>query len=126
MPEEIIKKASTKLLAWLLGIVALGIVFVASLIFTFYTDWLADEKAEEIEHYQEKAVMFDNPEQKEEIKDHVKESPSALEQRLKVERDIDFQKAILSRLKHIDSINQLNAVQNDVIKKEIKLLSQKE
>ena len=119
MPEQIIKQLSTKILAWLLGLVALGLLGVGGLIFTFYTDWLADEKAEEIEYHQDKAIMFDSPEQKEEHKDYINEAPSALEQYLKVERDKDFQNAVLKRLSHIDSTNYLNAVQNDVIKKEL-------
>ena len=69
MPEQLIKQASTKLLAWMLGIVAS--LMIAGLYggFSFYSEWKADEAAEDVVKYQQEALMFDTPEQKEEIKE---------------------------------------------------------
>lgn len=120
MPDELVKQASTKLLTWLLGIVAT--LMVSGLVggFKFYSDWKADEAAEDEVKYQQEAIMFDSPEQKEEIKDHVIEAPSALEQYLKIERDKDFQKRVLKRMDYNDSIQLLNADQMYQIKEQLK------
>jgi type IV secretory pathway VirB9-like protein len=95
---------------------------VGGLIFNFYSEWKADEAAEEIEYHQDKAIMFDSPEQKEEHKDHIKEAPSALEQHLKAERDKDFQKEVLKQLQHLSHIDTLNADQMFQIKDELRQL----
>jgi uncharacterized membrane protein YraQ (UPF0718 family) len=111
MAEDLIKQASTKLLSWILGIVA-GLM-VAALFggFTFYSEWKADEAAEEEVKYQEKVLMFDTPVQAQETKTHIKEALTPLEQRLKVERDNDFQKEVLKQLKQFAKTDTLNADQ---------------
>ena len=124
MSEDILKSISTKFLGWILGIIA-GMM-VAGLYggFKFYSDWVADEKAEEVEYHQDKAIMFDNPEQKQATKTHLRDAVTPLEQRLKVERDIDFQKKVLKKLEHLAKIDTLNADQIYQIKEEVKLIKQ--
>ena len=124
MSEDIIKQASSKLLAWLLGIVATMMVAALWGGFTFYSEWKADEAAEEaVGNMEREALMFDNSEQKEETKDHLKEAVPALEQRLKVERDKDFQKQVLNELKQMRKIDTLNADQMYQIKEEIERIN---
>ena len=122
MADELIKQASTKLLSWLLGIVAGLMLTGLAGGFKFYSDWKADEAAEDEAKYQQEAIMFDSPEQKEQIKDHVVEAPSALEQHLKTERDRDFQKEVLKQLQHLSHIDTLNADQMFQIKNELRQL----
>ena len=119
MQEQIIKQLSTKILAWLLGIVAASLLGVGGIVFNFYSEWKADEAAEEIEYHQDKAIMFDSPEQKEEHKDYINEAPSALEQYLKVERDKDFQELVAKWMKHSDSMRLLDADQIYQIKERL-------
>jgi hypothetical protein len=119
MAENIFTQASKNLLGWLLGIVASMMVAGLWGGFKFYSEWKADEAAEEVEYYQDKAIMFDSPEQKEEIKDHVIEALPALEQQLKVERDKDFQQRVLSELKQMRRIDTLNADQMFQIKERL-------
>jgi len=123
MADDIIKQASSKLLSWLLGIVATMMVAALWGGFTFYSEWKADEAAEEaVGNMEREALMFDNSEQKEETKDHLKEAIPALEQRLKVERDKDFQKQVLNELKQMRKIDTLNADQMYQIKEELKTI----
>ena len=123
MADDIIKQASSKLLSWLLGIIATMMVAALWGGFTFYSEWKADEAAEEaVGNMEREALMFDNSEQKEETKDHLKEAIPALEQRLKVERDKDFQKQVLNELKQMRKIDTLNADQMYQIKEELKTI----
>ena len=123
MADDLIKQASSKLLTWLLGIVATMMVAALWGGFTFYSEWKADEAAEEaVGNMEREALMFDNSEQKEETKDHLKEAVPALEQRLKVERDKDFQKEVLRELKQMQKIDTLNADQMYQIKEELKTI----
>lgn len=108
MPEDLVKQASTKVLSWTLRVIATGLVAVVGIVFNFYIEWKQDEATEDAE---KKILMFDSPEQKEEHKDHVKEAPSALEQKLKIERDADFQKEVLMQLKQMQRMDTLNADQ---------------
>ncbi len=123
MADDIIKRASSKLLGWLLGIVATMMVAALWGGFTFYSEWKADEAAEEaVGNLEREALMFDDAEQKEDFKDHLEEAIPALEQRLKVERDKDFQKEVLGELKQMRKIDTLNADQMFQIKEELKLI----
>jgi len=125
MADDIIKQASSKLLSWLLGIVATMMVAALWGGFTFYSEWKADEAAEEaVGNMEREALMFDDSEQKEELKDHLKEAVPALEQRLKVERDKDFQKEVLRELKQMRKIDTLNADQMYQIKEELKTIQE--
>ena len=122
MPEELVKQASSKLLVWLLGIVASLILTGLAGGFKFYTDWKADEAAEEAVDYQSRALMFDNPSQKEEIKDHVEEAMTGFEQQMKAAEDKSFQKEVLNELKRMSHIDTLNSDQMYQIKKELEQL----
>ena len=115
---------SQNLLKWLLGVIA-GLM-VAGLMggFKFYTDWKADEAAEDAEKEVLRTIMFDNPAQKEDHKDHVEEAPSPLEQRLKMERDADFQREILKEIREMKKLDTLNADQMYQIKEELKQIKQ--
>lgn len=119
MGDNIFAQASKNLLGWLLGIVATMMVAGLWGGFKFYSEWKADEAAEEIEYHQDKAIMFDSPEQKEEHKDHVSEALPALEQQLKVERDKDFQQKVLNELQQMRKIDTLNADQMYQIKQRL-------
>jgi hypothetical protein len=125
MADDIIKQASSKLLGWLLGIVATMMVAALWGGFTFYSEWKADEAAEEaLGGFEKKSLMFDTSEQKEELKDHLKEAVPALEQRLKIERDKDFQKEVLNELKQMREIDTLNADQMYQIKEELRIMQE--
>ena len=90
--------------------------------FSFYTEWKADEAAEDVVKENEKSLMFDTVEQKQDIKYHTEEAVPILEQHLKVERDIDFQKEVLRELKQMRKIDTLNADQMYQIKEELKTI----
>lgn len=119
MAEDLLKQASSKLLSWLLGIVSVLLLGVAGIVLNFYVEWKADEAAEDEVKYQEKALMFDTPEQKQETNSHVREALTPLEQRLKSERDNDFQQTVLKQLKHLAKIDTLNADQIYQIKQQL-------
>jgi len=104
MADTIYETISRNLLKWLMGVMA-GLM-VAALYggFTFYTEWKADEAAEDAVKQNEKVLMFDTPEQKEDIKDHVEEAVPAMEQHLKVARDMDFQTDVQEALKKQDCL----------------------
>ena len=106
MEEELTKKLSIKLILWLLGIIAALLVGAVGGGFKFYTDWKADEAVEDAQKEMDKPLMFKDPAERESVLDHVEEAPPALEQKLKIERDIDFQKAVLKKLDESDSLNK--------------------
>ena len=106
MEEELSKKLSVKLILWLLGIIAALLVGAVGGGFKFYTDWTADEAVEDAQKEMDKSLMFKDPAERESVIDHVEETPPALEQKLKIERDIDFQKAVLKKLDESDSLNK--------------------
>ncbi len=89
---ELINKLSKWVPSGLLLVIVIGV-------FNFYVEWKSDEAAEDAEKGKERQLMFDSPEQKQEHNTHVREALPALEQRLKVERDADFQKQVLKELK---------------------------
>lgn len=101
---DIFEIISRNLLKWLVGIIAGLMVTGLYGGFKFYTEWKADEAAEDKEKEIMETRMFDDPNQKEEHKDHVKEAPSALEQRLKMQRDADFQKHLEEHMKVQDCL----------------------
>ena len=117
--NTIYESISRNILKWIMGVIA-GLL-VAALYggFSFYTEWKADEAAEDALKTVDKAVMFDSPAQKEEFKDHVEEAPSALEQRLKMKSDEDFQKQVLQELREMRHMDTLNADQIYQIKEEL-------
>ena len=101
---DVFEVISRNLLKWLVGIIAGLMVTGLYGGFKFYTEWKADEAAEDKEKEIMETRMFDDPNQKEEHKDHVKEAPSALEQRLKMQRDADFQKHLEEHMKAQDCL----------------------
>lgn len=116
MADDIFKNASSKLLAWLLGIIATLMVTALYGGFKFYSDWKADEAYEEME---QKSLMFESPKELEQHRSHVKEALPPLEQKLKYERDKDFQKEVLEQLKTLAKIDTLNADQIYQIKQQL-------
>ena len=108
---------STKILMWLLGIIAALLIAGVGATINFWLEWKEDEA---IEEQQAKAVMFDDAGQKQTTLNHVEQSLSPEDQKIKVLRDSDFQERILKEIRHIDSINKLNADQMYQIKEEIK------
>ena len=106
MEEELTKKLSLKLILWMLGVIAVLLAGGAGGIFKFYTDWKADEAVEDAQKEMDKPLMFKDARERESVIDHVEEAPPALEQKLKIERDIDFQKAVLKKLDESDSLNK--------------------
>lgn len=119
MAEDLIKQASTKILSWMLGIVASGILGLIGLVGTFYVDWKTDEAVEDEAKYQEKALMFDHPSQKENVIDHVEEAMTGYEQQVKALQDEAFKKEVLKQLKDMAHIDTLNADQMFQIKEEL-------
>ena len=111
---------SRNFIKWALGVI--GVLMVAAITggFKFYMEWSTDEAAEDAVKEAEKSLMFDSTTQKEEIKDHVIESPSALEQQVKIIRDADFQKQVLKELREMRKMDTLNADQIYQIKQQLK------
>lgn len=105
---------------WVLGIIAACLIGLIGGGLKWYITWSNDEAAEDAEKQVYQTLMFDDPNQKEEIKDHVKEAIPALEQRLKLERDKQFQEQVLQELKQMRKMDTLNADQIYQIKEEIK------
>ena len=89
---------------WALGIIAACLIALIGGGVTWFITWSNDEAAEDAEKRYEKTLMFDDPNQKEEHKDHVKEAIPPLEQRLKIERDIEFQQDIKEAIKRQDCL----------------------
>lgn len=114
---------STKILMWLLGIIGALLLTATSATLKFYYDWATDEAAEDAAKDSEKAVMFDNPEQKVEIIKHPREVPSALEQRLKIDHDLKFQETLLKELREMDSLRKLDADQIFQTKEQIRKIN---
>ena len=95
---------STKVLTWILGILAALVATGVAAVFNFYIEWSNDEAAEDVEKVNEKALMFDTPEQKEEHKDYIKEAIPVLDQKMKNETDKIFQKQMLETAKRQDCL----------------------
>jgi hypothetical protein len=101
-------ESASKILMWLLGVI--GSLLIAAILggLKFYTEWSADEATED----QEKAtLMFDSANQKVKVIEHPDKVPSAWEQRLKIERDADFQKFVIKEIKEIKEMTQRTGVQ---------------
>jgi len=122
MDDKEINQKASQFVKWALGII--GSLIVAALYggFKFYTEWVADEAAEEQVDYQSKALMFDSPSQKEEHKDHVDEAMTGFEQQKKVMEDKAFQERVLNQLKMMSHIDTLNADQMFQIKEKLEKL----
>ena len=84
--------------------------------FKFYNDWTTDEALEEA---QMQATSFDDEGQKVKTLEHVENIPT-VDMKVKMERDVDFQKQVLEELKQMRKIDTLNADQVYQIKEEIK------
>lgn len=104
MSDPIFDTISKNFLKWIMGIIA-GLL-VAALYggFSFYTEWKTDEATEDASKENNRVLMFDTPEQKEDHKNHVEDAVPVLEQHLKVQRDLDFQKEVIESIKKQDCL----------------------
>jgi uncharacterized membrane protein YhiD involved in acid resistance len=104
MANNVWDSISRNLLKWLVGVIAAAMVTLAGAGIKFYVEWKEDEATEDAEKEAQKTLMFDSVTQKEEHKDHIKETPSALEQHLKIERDAQFQEQLEKHMKAQDCL----------------------
>ena len=105
-----------KIIGVLLTVIGALLSWALVEILDFKQDWETDEAIEEL---QDKPLMFDSVEQKAETL-HVVDEVDPVEMKVKIQRDIDFQKQVLKKLSHMDSVSNLNADQIYQIKEEFK------
>lgn len=102
------------------GLMLLITTGVGAAILNFYVEWKEDEAIEEQEA---KAVMFDDAGQKQTTINHVDQSLSPEDQKVKVLRDQDFQRQVLKELREMDSLRRLDADQIFQTKDEIRKIN---
>ena len=87
-------------------------------------DWTTDEALEEQQANQERILMFDDMNQKQEHKNHVDNAATPFQQQVQRMEDKAFREKMLKALEGSAKIDTLNADQMYQIKEDIKLMQE--